>query len=422
MSLVKAGDILLLGLGSLMVHKVRSTLTAMGILFGVWSVIAMLAINEGASYESQQALRQMGTDNLLIESVAPPQENSAGERERGALRYGLTHVDVRRLVENLPGVVRHVTAHRTVKYAQRGSRLISCQVFGTTPDYLELARLRLSAGRFITETDVLRCRNFVVLAAPLARRLFGYEEPLNQTIRIGGEPFTVVGLVEQPSRSASAAAGEVAANPVFIPESADRSRFGEYTIVRTGSSSYSELVQVSQIILQMADEQSVLLGAKAARSLLAREHDSKDYEITVPLELIEQRRMQRRLWNIMFFAIASISLVVGGIGIMNIMLASVTERTREIGIRRALGAKRRDITVQFLVEAVTLTMLGGLVGIGLGILVPVVVQHVLKLKAIISASTLLIPFTMAIVVGLISGLYPATRAARLDPIVALRHE
>jgi putative ABC transport system permease protein len=172
----------------------------------------------------------------------------------------------------------------------------------------------------------------------------------------------------------------------------------------------------------MADEQAVIDGAGIARNLLARFHQSRDYEVTVPLELIEQRRKQLRLWNFMFVAIASVSLLVGGIGIMNIMLASVTERTREIGIRRALGAKRRDITTQFLVESVTLTTVGGLLGIAIGLLVPWAVEWLLHRTTIVTAYTLLLPFGMAVAVGLVSGLYPALRAARLDPIVALRHE
>jgi len=418
----KVTDIVVLGLVSLSVHKFRSFLTALGILFGVWSVIAMLAINEGASYESQEALRRMGTDNLLIESVKPPEEESAAARERGALHYGLTEEDVKILTSNLPKVVEWVTAHRTMKSAVRGTRLISVQVLGTTPGYLELARLRLRQGRFISATDQLRGRNVAVLTYSLSRRLFGFEDPLGQAIRLGGLSYVVIGLVEQPGRAMAAIPAEMVSNLVFVPARAGRMRFGRYTIVRTGMSRYGERVEVSQLIIQMADETSVIEGARVARSLLRRRHDAADYRITVPLELIEQRRQQRRLWNIMFFMIASVSLLVGGIGIVNIMLASVNERTREIGIRRALGAKRRDIITQFLVEAVALTAVGGLMGIVVGMLVPVLVERVLDLTTILSATTILIPFFMAVVVGLISGLYPAFRAARLDPIHALRHE
>ena len=211
-------------------------------------------------------------------------------------------------------------------------------------------------------------------------------------------------------------------NLVFIPMTTDRTRFGKYMMIRTGSSRYIELVEVSQVILQMTDEDAVVRGAKIARSLLGREHDKRDYEIVVPQELIEQLRRQQQLWNIMFFLIASVSLVVGGIGIMNIMLASVTERTREIGIRRALGAKRRDITTQFLIETIALTTVGGLAGIALGLISIRFVGKPLKIEPIVSTLTLVIPLLMAVLVGLASGLYPAMRAAKLDPITALRHE
>jgi len=421
-TLYKVGDILLLGLHSLLVHKVRSFLTALGILFGVWSVIAMLAINEGASWESQQALRQMGTDNLLVESVKPPPEQTIAAQERGVLSYGLDRSDVDCLRENLPGLLRTVTAHRTRKSAQLGSRSIPAEILGVPPEYLDLARLRITAGRFISAGDRARARNCAVLTESLARRLFHYVDPLGKVIRLDGQSFIVIGLAAEPSRSAAAMPSEAAANIVFIPDRADRMRFGAYTIIRTSSTETRELVEVSQIIFQMADEAAVINGAKIARSLLARRHDTTDYEITVPLELIEQRRKQRRLWNIVFFFIASISLIVGGIGIMNVMLAAVQERIREIGVRRAMGARRRDIVTQFLVESVTLTTVGGLIGIGVGALIPTIVQRALGLTTMLTGPIMIIPFLMAIVVGLISGLYPAIRAAQLDPITALRHE
>ena len=419
----KITDIVLLGLHSLTVHKVRSSLTALGILFGVWGVIAMLAINEGARVQAEQSLRKMGTDKFIIRSVKPAQDVSGAARERGALHYGLTHLDVRRLKTNLPGMLRCVTGHVTKKTAQYASRLVQAQVFGTYPAYLELRGLRVVGGRFLTSADELRCRNICVMTKSLARRLFLYEDPLGRSLRVGGESFQVVGLVEPPGELSGNGQAETGSDLIYIPAKVHRTRFGEYSIIRTGSSREMEKVEVSQVIFQMADEDAVLAGPKVADPLLQREHEKGDYDIVVPLAKIQQMREQNRRWNSMFFAIASISLVVGGIGIMNIMLASVTERTREIGIRRAMGAKRRDITVQFLVEAVTLTTLGGLAGIVVGYnLVPPIVERATNIKAIASPMMLAVPFLMAVAVGLISGLYPAVRAARLDPIVALRHE
>ncbi len=417
----KITDIVMLGIRSLTLHIVRSILTAMGIFFGVWSVIAMLAINEGASWESQQALRKMGSDNLLIKSIKPPQE-SATDGRPSALNYGLTDQDVRRLAD-LPGVGRMVTAHRTLKHAMRGTKRIAVEILGTHPSYIDLARLKLTKGDFLKPINLIRTHNVCVITESLARKLFAYENPIGQTLRVGNECFRVKGVVVESAEGMRSGQEEIARYVIYMPATTEKKRFGTQTFISVGGQWQAEMVEVSQIILQMSDEQAVLSGANIARSLLARTHTkSEDYEIIVPLELIEQRKKQRRLWNIMFFAIASISLLVGGIGIMNIMLASVTERTREIGVRRALGAKRRDITIQFLVESVTLTTVGGILGIVLGMLVPLVVEKVLDLKTIVSAEALIIPFAMAITVGLASGLYPAIRAARLDPIEALRHE
>jgi len=418
----KAADIIGLGLHSLVVHLGRSALTALGIVFAVWSVIAMLAINEGFSYEAQQALRELGSDNIIIESAKPPDmESKASQDSGGILRYGLLHADVRRLRGNVPGIRRCVTVHRTIKYGYRPGRNLRVSVIATEPTYADVARIETTRGRFLSAADLIRQKAHCVITESLARRLFPVEDPLGKTLRLGEEPFTVIGVLAKLPPALAGEGGEMGSH-VIIPITSGKMRFGEYTIMFGTGGGTAELVEVSQIILQMDDEKAVLHGANISRHLIGRFHEQEDYEIKVPLELIEQQKKQRRLWNIMFLTIASISLVVGGIGIMNIMLASVTERTREIGVRRALGAKRRDIVTQFLVESVTLTTVGGLIGIGIGLLVPSLVEWMLKLRTIVSAATLLLPLGMAIAVGLVAGLYPAFRAARLDPIVALRHE
>jgi putative ABC transport system permease protein len=419
----KLMDVLRLGLASLVVHKVRSSLTILGILCGVWSVIAMLAINAGLGEDSQRALRELGSNNIIIDSIKPPSDTGkATEETRGVLAYGLKKEDIKRLRTNIPQLVRCVTSHRTLKYAYLRGRKLAVSVIATEPSYSDVAKIDMASGRFLTTYDVLRSRPFCVVSASLVRRLFGYGEPIGQTLRMAGEPFQVIGVMRELPRALAAGTGGDVGSFVLIPLTTDRIRFSEFTIMVGQGGNTFEHVEVSQAILQMSNEQAVVAGAQIAHSLLARFHDKQDYEIRVPLEKIALMKKDRQRWSFMFTAIAAVSLLVGGIGIMNIMLASVTERTREIGIRRALGAKRRDIVVQFLVEAVTLTTVGGVLGVGLGLLVPWLIEKILGFNTIVSAVTLILPLLMAMAVGLLSGLYPATRAAGLDPIAALRHE
>ncbi len=419
----KLVDMVRLGLHSLTVHVVRSVLTAVGIIIGVCSVIIMLAVNEGASYKAQQTLRLLGSNNIIINTVKLPEDESRVTASHGirVRSYGLTHADVARLTGSVPNIQRCVVVHRTLKDSYVRGKTLTVAVIATDPTYILVARTEILAGRFISSVDMLRSKPHCVVTQSLARRLFGYKEPLGRIISIQGEPFIVVGILGRLPATLAGRADDVGSN-VIIPLTTNWARFGRVSIRHVAGSFSAEKVEVSQIILQMTDEKAVLEGAAIAKSLLDRYHEEEDYETVVPLELIAQREEQMRLWNIMSVVIAAISLVVGGIGIMNIMLASVTERTREIGVRRALGAKRRDIVVQFLVESVTLTAVGGLIGIGLGLLLPWAVERWLEFTTIITPTTLLLPFAMAVVVGLASGLYPALRAARLDPITALRHE
>ncbi len=422
-ALYKTWDIVLLGLHSLTVHKVRSSLTMLGIICGVCCIIIMLAISEGSSYESQLTFRELGSDNIIISTVKPPAEESkASAQQRGMFSYGLTDEDVLRLQSNIPNVVRCVNVHRAPRYICEGSQRLPVDVYATEPDFVNVARIAMAAGRFITPADVLPpAKAYCVLAEPLSRKLFPCEDPLGQEVLIGARAFTVVGLLDRLPATL-AGEGASAGNYVVIPLETSRGRFGRSIAMFSRGNITFERVEVSQIILQMTDERAVLQGAGIARSLLERYHDSVDYYVKVPVELLEQRRKQDAIWKFVFASIASVSLVVGGIGIMNIMLASITERTREIGIRRALGAKRRDIMIQFLVESVALTVVGGAVGMGIGLLGAYLVHRVLGKLTIVLAFTLLVPFIMSVAVGLVSGLYPAIRAARLDPIVALRHE
>jgi len=417
-----------LGVKSLMLHKLRSVLTMLGIIFGVCSVIAMLAIGEGASYEAQQAIKKLGSQNIIIRSLKPPDDARQSGLSRGfALEYGLTYDDASRIQSTIPGVVR-VLPVRIIRENVRFFRnSVPCQVIGTLPSYTEIVGLDILRGRFLTQTDEINHDNVCVLTAGLAQRLFPYQDPLAQAIKISSFYYRVVGLVREKNMpeqrtQAGKMEGEPLDNNVYIALGAARSRFGDVLIRRTAGSIEVEKVELHQLTVQMQDVAAVETADPQIKTLLSLFHRKPDYETIVPLQLLRQAEQTKRIFNIVLGSIAAISLLVGGIGIMNIMLATVTERTREIGVRRALGAKRRHITMQFLVETVVLSVGGGLIGVMVGLIVPVAVSHLTTMRTIVTLWSVLLAFSISGAIGIIFGLYPARAAAQLDPIEALRHE
>jgi putative ABC transport system permease protein len=417
-----------LGVKSLLLHKLRSVLTMLGIIFGVCSVIAMLAIGEGASYEAQEAIKKLGSQNIIIRSLKPPEDAQQGGIGRGmALEYGLTYDDGARIQSTIPGVV-HVLPVRIIRENVRfAQNAVPCQVIGTLPSYASIVGLDIVRGRFLAETDQLNQDNICVLTASLAQRLFPYQDPFTESIKIGSFYYRVVGLVREKNMpeqrtQAGKMEGEPLDNNVYLPLSAARSRFGDVLIRRQAGSIEIEKVELHQLTIQMKDVTAVEVADPQIKTLLGRFHKKTDYETIVPLQLLRQAEQTKRIFNIVLGSIAAISLLVGGIGIMNIMLATVTERTREIGIRRALGAKRRHITMQFLAETVVLSVGGGLIGVAVGIIAPLAVSQLAHIKTIVTAWSVLLAFSISGAVGIIFGLYPAKAAAELDPIEALRHE
>jgi putative ABC transport system permease protein len=417
-----------LGVKSLMLHKLRSALTMLGIIFGVCSVIAMLAIGEGASYEAQQAIKKLGSQNIIVRSLKPPEDAKMSGVGRGiALEYGLTYDDGARIQSTIPGVVR-ILPVRIIREDVRFARnSVACQVIGTLPTYTEIVGLDILRGRFLTESDQLNHDNVCVLTAGLAHRLFPYQDPLTESIKINSFYYRVVGLVQEKNMpeqrtQAGKMEGEPLDNNVYITLSAIRSRFGDVIVRRRAGSLEVEKVELHQITIQMQDVAAVEAADPQIKNLLGHFHRKTDYETIVPLQLLRQAEQTKRIFNIVLGSIAAISLLVGGIGIMNIMLATVTERTREIGVRRALGAKRRHITMQFLVETVVLSVGGGLVGVAVGIIAPMAVSHFTTMRTIVTPWSVLLAFSISGAIGIIFGIYPAKAAARLDPIEALRHE
>jgi len=417
-----------LGVKSLMLHKLRSILTMLGIIFGVCSVIAMLAIGEGASYKAQEAIKKLGSDNIIIRSVKPSEEAKLSGMGRGSsLDYGLTYADGSRIQSTIPGVQRVLPVRiirENVRFAQNN---IPVQVLGTLPFYPEIVGLDVVRGRFLTDTDERHQDNVCVLTVGLAQRLFPYQDPLEHSVKVDAFYYRVVGLVREQNlpeqrTQQGKMEGEPLDNNMYVPLSTSRTRFGEVLVRRSAGGFEAEKIELHQLTVQMRDSAAVETADPQIKTLLSRFHPRPDYETIVPLQLLRQAEETKRIFNIVLGSIAAISLLVGGIGIMNIMLATVTERTREIGIRRALGARRRDITLQFLVETVVLSVGGGIIGVIVGIITPIVVSQLTDMITIVTLWSVLVAFGISAAVGIVFGLYPAKAAAQLDPIEALRHE
>jgi putative ABC transport system permease protein len=413
-----------LGVSSLLLHKLRSLLTTLGVLFGTSSVIAMLAIGEGASEEAQEQIRQLGSQNVILRSIKPREDFATGSQQTTrVVTYGLTDEDLSRVQETFPAVANVVPAREIYEEVRRLDRAMNPRVLATLPVYRDVTGRVVAEGRFLTWKDEESVANVCVLTDGVARYLFPFQSPLGQQVRIGGDYYTVVGtLLDRVRTSDDAARVTQATAEVFIPLETGRKWYGGMQVkIRAGSREMEE-VDLHEIVVSVDKPENVPLVANAAREMLGRYHKQADWEAVVPLELLEKAERTKRIFNIVLGSIASISLLVGGIGIMNVMLATVTERTREIGIRRALGAKRRHIVTQFLVECVVLSVGGGLFGVALGLLIPILVEHFAEMRTIVTPVAPLLAFMISAGVGVIFGLYPAWRAANMDPVEALRHE
>ncbi|MDP2645981.1 MAG: ABC transporter permease [Desulfobacterales bacterium] len=412
-----------LGIENLLLHKLRSFLTMLGVVFGVGSVVAMLAVGEGASKEALEQIRKLGSNNIIITSIKSVEDETIGKNQEILMGiYGLTYEDNARLTETMATIKQTVPVKLVRKEGRLGERALELRVVGTTSRWFDLVQRTVLAGRILAPLDETEKGSVAVLTEFGARRLLATENTVGQTFRIGGNIFRVVGIIK--SEGGKAADIQIPDQQVdaYIPIDVARLYYGDIDVRRTSGSVEREMVELHQIIVQVDRTENVEPAAKAIEEMLRRFHGKKDYLISVPLALLRQAEATKRTFNIVLGSIAGISLLVGGIGIMNIMLASVTERTREIGIRRAIGAKRRQIIIQFLIETVVLSTLGGGIGIGIGCAIPFLITYFSDMPTVITAWSILLPLAISALIGVVFGMYPAARAADVDPIVALRHE
>ncbi|MDD3546552.1 MAG: ABC transporter permease [Kiritimatiellae bacterium] len=411
-----------LGLTDVWRHKTRSFLTMLGVVFGVGSVIAMLAVGEGASQQALDSIKRLGSDNIMVLSVKPSdEENASTGSERGRLAvYGLLYEDEARIRQTVPGVVMTVPARMTRRMARLGERQLELRVVETVPGWFDVVQRPLLAGRVLSKNDLADRANVCVLTEHGVRKLLAAKGMIGQRIRIASGVFEVVGIVKNETGGTVRAPDSEA--DAYIPLTTGTRLFGEANMRYSAGGMEGEKVELGQIIVKMRDTSVVEAGSKAIDAVLERFHKKIDYKIDVPLTLLREAERTKRTYNIVLGTIAGISLLVGGIGIMNIMLASVTERTKEIGIRRAIGARRSRIVVQFLINTCVLSIGGGVVGLMVGIGIPFLITIFTDMPTVVQPYSLLLAFGISVAIGILFGLYPAIRAASLDPIEALRHE
>ncbi len=413
---------LLSALKSLQQHRLRSFLTMLGVIFGVAAVIAMLSIGKGAEYEAIEQIKAFGMNNIRISTL----ELSKDDQDKAirTLSKGLSYEDALYIKEILPyieGVAPQNLLGKKVYYHQFNP---DANIVGTTPEYLDVTSLNLEDGRFISDEDLNEFRKICILGSTIVREMFLKEDPIGKFITIGGVRFRVVGILQDKLKTKDKVKikSREVNRDIYIPITTSIKKF-TITDSKSNLKNKVDYNVVDEIAVKIKAAENLYEAKTVITKILDRRHSNiKDYEIVVPTELLEQSQKTQYLFNMVMACIAGLSLLVGGIGIMNIMLASVTERTKEIGIRRAIGASAQDIMLFFLLEAILISILGGIIGIFTGIGIGKIVNVYAGWKTIVSPESIFLSFGVSSLVGIFFGIYPAFRAARMDPIEALRYQ
>lgn len=393
---------------SLKHHAFRSLLAMLGVVLGVAAVVGMLAVSEGARVESIERIQRQGVDNIILHSERPQANATGGEN---IYFYGVTAEDIehfKTVLDNIKEVVPVVRMHQTI-YAE--GKPTDVVLMGVDPGFLEVSRTKMadSRGRWISNADSRTASLVCSVGVDAARQLFGLEDPLGKTIALSGYSFEVVGLHNNPLRSKLA--GKLEINNLVC---------ADYDTLLSIHNRDALKVVADYVYVQVKDLDYLKNTADRIRTYMSETHDLPDYTISVPYELLLTEQATQRVFAVVMGSIAAISLIVGGIGIMNIMLANIYERTKEIGTLRALGAQRRTILTQFLFEAVTLTGVGGLLGVAIGFLIAMLIKYTADMPTIVTPGSVIIALSVSVFTGIVFGTHPAWKAANLSPIEALR--
>jgi putative ABC transport system permease protein len=404
-----------LAVSNLRNHTLRTLLTMLGMIFGVGAVIAMLSIGAGAEIESLRIIDTMGLRNVIIKDREHKDEDLKKIRESST---GLSLRDLEAISAVTPDVEAYAAKKRvkTFQVFTFKGKSDDSNVIGVTPSYFRMSRYELAEGSFISETDENDYEQFCVIGSRVKQKLFSSVSPVGKPIKIDKMWFIVIGVLADHNLSKDEFEGvkiQDFSNDIYIPLATALKKF---ELKRLES-------ELDEVVISIKNADRLTASAVLISEVLANTHGkAEDYSILLPRELLEQNQQTQRIFNIVMSCIASISLVVGGIGIMNIMLASILERTREIGVRRAVGARRRDIWMQFLLESLTISLVGGLIGVLFGFGASRVVAGYADWSTVVTGSSVAMSFGVSAAVGLVFGVYPAMRASRLDPVEALRYE
>lgn len=415
-------------LGNLMLHKTRSVLAALGIIFGVASVICMLSISEVARQDVVQRIQRMGVNNLILDTIEPEEvranrrarTSSNNNDETKVFKYGITRQDLKTLAKNVKAIDEIVPMATKPVDVSSSQITANSNVVGTTPNYCRVMNHNVKTGRFINAVDEENLAMVCVLGYETARDLFPLANPIGQVVKLDGHYFTIIGTLMQKGETGTAGKTSDPDKSVYLPYETAFTRFG--LGADPTAFSMEETVEINRAVMRIKDTDMLEPVSQVATNMLGRLHKSDDFSVTIPHSLLNEQKKSEKIFRWVMGSLAAISLLVGGIGIMNIMLANTTERKSEIGLRRALGAKRSDIVMLFVSESLLLCVLGGAIGVAVGFGLANLIGSLAQWTVIYHTWSIPLGIIVSALVGLTFGTVPALRAAHQDPVLALRSE